>query len=386
MEYKTSVKTIKVLKDSTPTQTGVADFSMNPVYSVFDVGTIVPPHPLDNSTVTTMAAFNFEMLQEAKVKSHYRGVTNSDGELFNSVKYLIKRDEIPSAIRVKYVNRVMPIFNEETGTYDYSPFHNSKENNFILPLEVIMRERLGEKSSVWKRVAKGELNPAEMDIENLKPGDKPPHTIIDFSTKLEKEDRYLTPQEARKLIGFSEDEFESLKLNARKISSELTSYATSVGFEREDGKVEYIICPRPQGLIKSNILIERDDEVLLEAILADAAGTWHEDRFLFEGLPISKQLIRDEIVKVSPKWYEEVEKCKEEAKVKGVQDFTTLMNPKIQFESPSIEFFEDINRLFQVATNLWIGEELYKVYNDKSESLLDNMRRVTEEFRRKHIK
>src|SRR5436309_12846800 len=71
IHHPTSVKTIFVVQRPTESEPGIADFRFNPVFSVFDYGTLQPPVPLDNSTIALMAAFNFERLQEAGIESHY---------------------------------------------------------------------------------------------------------------------------------------------------------------------------------------------------------------------------------------------------------------------------------------------------------------------------
>ena len=69
LDHKTSVKTISIIKEPSATELGLADFKFNPVFSVFDVGTIVPPIPLDNTTIAIMAGYNFELLQKEGVMS-----------------------------------------------------------------------------------------------------------------------------------------------------------------------------------------------------------------------------------------------------------------------------------------------------------------------------
>ena len=65
IHHPTSVKTIFVVRRPTETEPGIADFRFNPVFSVFDFGTLEPPVPLDNSTIALMAAYNFEFAEVA---------------------------------------------------------------------------------------------------------------------------------------------------------------------------------------------------------------------------------------------------------------------------------------------------------------------------------
>jgi len=62
VEHQTSVKSIGVIEEPNHRSFGEADFKYRKVFSVFDYGTIVPPVPLDNSTICLMGGFNFELL------------------------------------------------------------------------------------------------------------------------------------------------------------------------------------------------------------------------------------------------------------------------------------------------------------------------------------
>jgi phosphoribosylaminoimidazole-succinocarboxamide synthase len=343
LDHKTSVKTISIIKEPSATELGLADFKFNPVFSVFDVGTIVPPVPLDNTTIAIMAGFNFELLQKEGVPTHYDGMVH-DGELI-SAKDAIKEGLTPDTLRFKLVNVLKPRFAD--GRWDYGIFENPSANNHVIPLELITRNKIGKSSSVWKRVARGEITLAELGIpEDIKPGDplpKPP--VLDYSTKYEPEDRYFSPKVSQKLAHLSDDTFEILNGVTRNASQIMTAHAASVGFDREDGKVEQVTYI--------------DENGIRVYALGDCVCTWHEDRLLYKGQAISKQLIRDKIAAVNPAWKAEIDRAKDEAKAKGVENWKTLINPAISYNSPSKEFFQAYNALARAATNKWIGSVLY---------------------------
>ncbi|MBC8500547.1 MAG: hypothetical protein ISS25_03220 [Nanoarchaeota archaeon] len=362
----TSVKRIGLILKPSPESPGIGDMDYRPVFSVFDYGTIEPSVPLDNSTVALMAGFNFEFLRDQNIDSHFLGMVNEDGSL-TTTKNAISRSYLSNIMRVRFVNRLLPEF--RNGSWDYSVFQDSAVNNYVQPIEFIMRNELPESSSVWRRVKNRELTLADIGLpDDFKPGMPIPEELggvmLDFSTKFEPDDRYLTPEQARELMSLSPERFEGINETTKIVNRLMTDYAESRGFRRLDGKFEYVV-------------IVEDGEP--KDVLADAVCTWHEDRLTWDGFGVSKQRIRDEVKKLNPMWYADIQRAKEQAKEEGVADFRDLMDKSIEYTSPSSAFFEAINTLFQAATNQWIGERLYSV-GSKEESLEDSLNRAVEEF------
>lgn len=366
IDHATSVKKISILKEPGNDLPGLADFKANPVFSVFDYGTIQPAIPLDNSTITLMAAYNFELLREKGIESHYQGLVCPNGEVI-SAKEAIRRKTAPDTIRVQFVNRLLPEFDDEKGVWDYSAFHNGEVQCYVHPLELISRNGLPEASSVWKRVKKGDISMSDLGLpEEFQPGDTVPEELIpilDYSTKFEPDDRYLSPEEARQIAGLSPERFDGLNDTTRKASMIMTEYADSRGFSRADGKVEQIT------------YFEDGKPV---DVLGDAVCTWHEDRLTIHGIGISKQRIRNKVKALNQEWYEDIQRAKEEAKSKGLPSFKNLLDKSIKYNSPSAEFFEAVNNLFRAGTNQWIGEKVYDVH--AGDSIEDALERAVEDF------
>jgi phosphoribosylaminoimidazole-succinocarboxamide synthase len=369
IEHATSVKGLHAIRMPTKEDFGLVDMEYLPVFSVFDIGRINPPVPLDNSTICLMQGFNFELLRkELGIESHYRGVVI--GENITTASAAISKGVAPTIARVHFVNRVMPQFVEGKG-WDYSMFENPEDNNHMHPIEFISRNDLPPESSVWKRVKKGEITVEDLGLPaDFKPGDKVPLEmipILDYSTKFEPDDRYVTAKEAQRLMGISDERFAAINETTRKASDFMTDYAASRGFQRLDGKVEYL-----------TLVNEKGEQV---DMLADAVCTWHEDRLVTEqGVGISKQRIRGKVKKLNPEWYAEIDRAKDYAKEHGVEDFRTVMDPNISYVSPSPEFFEAVNTLFRAGTNQWVGARVYNIFPAKDESIAENLERAVEEF------
>lgn len=364
LDHPTSVKEQIIQEEPTKIATGIADFRAKQVYSVFDIGTITPVVPLDNSTITLMGGFNFELLKEKGIESHYIGLVDKDGRQI-SAKDAIAKGISPNIMRIKYANRIDPVHRD--GKWDYSMFVNPDINNYVQPIEFITRNGLPPESSVWKRIKRGKVTLEDFGLPStFKPGDEiPPELVplLDYSTKFEPDDRYLRPEEARRLMSMAPDRFATLGDKSKRTSNLFTEYAESRGFKRDDGKVEYIVIDG-----------SRDD-------LGDAVCTWHEDR-LKRGVGISKQRIRDKETKVNPKWYAEIQRAKEQAKDQGAADFRKLMDPNIRHDDLPAEFIHRINRLFQAATNQWVAARVYDPYPGKSDSLSDTLDRAVEDFQK----
>ncbi|MBN1645507.1 hypothetical protein JW868_00540 [Candidatus Woesearchaeota archaeon] len=368
IEKDTSVKRIGILREPTATVFGKADMTFRPVASAFDIGTMEFEVPLDNTTVSLMAAFNFELLKQIHgIDSHYYGLVSPEGELL-SARQAISRGIAPNTMRVLFVNRIKPQHTEGQG-WDYSMFPHPEINNYVHPMEFIARYSLPQASSVWERIAGGEISLENLGLPaHLKPGNQIPDgskPILEYSTKFEPDDRFVTPAEAQALLGMTDERFTALNARTRTVNNAMTDYAATQGFERLDGKIEYIT------IVQSGATVD---------LLGDAVCTWHEDRLRAYGLGISKQRLRDELVRLNPKWYADLKRAKAEARESGVEDFRTLMQQVVPPQMPSREFLLAMNTLFQAGTNQWVGAKVYDLYPNKTETTKDNLERAVNEF------
>lgn len=243
-----SVKRIVIREEPTETDFGKGTFEFTNDYSVFDYGKMPDTIPNKGECICRMSSYNFKKLEEQGVKTHFIGNPTPDTIDFKVVRILYPgKDTITS----------------ETG-------------NFLVPLEVIFRNTLPEGSSVFKRLESGQIKPEDIGLTEMPtPGAKLETPIIDLSTKLEPTDRYLDEAEAKQISSLSDEEFENMKATAMKINDFLTQQAESKGLVHADGKVEFIMSP--------------DRELML----GDVVGTADENRFLYKGTHLSKQLARD---------------------------------------------------------------------------------------------
>ncbi|MEW6295204.1 MAG: phosphoribosylaminoimidazolesuccinocarboxamide synthase [Candidatus Diapherotrites archaeon] len=299
-----SVKDLSVIKKPSEKEMGLGVFSFTDDYSVFDYGKMPDVIPFKGEALCRMAAFNFEELEKRGVKSHYRK--------------LLKGNEM----EVNLVQVLRPQKNEL----------KDSSSNYLVPLEIIFRNSLPEGSSVFKRIAKGELNFKDLGLKEMpKPGEKLEKPLLDVSTKLEETDRYLSWSEAQSLARLKEKELNELKEKTFLINGFLTEKAEEIGLEHADGKVEFALSPKR------------------ELMLVDVVGTLDENRMLFNGMHISKQVLRDYYLKTE--WYKKIE----EAKAKRL--------PKEEWPAPqrlSKELVEIVSNMYKSVTEEWCNKKFWE--------------------------
>ncbi|UHH24915.1 phosphoribosylaminoimidazolesuccinocarboxamide synthase [Halobacterium noricense] len=321
----TSVKTLRVEAGATRDALGRGVFEFSDRYSVFDWGEMPDLIPGKGASLCTMGAFNFELLETEGVPTHYRGVraeprsaerasgersdprADSDGETVA----LADADEPPTEMEIALTQVPdLPFEGHDAdgtngeaihGGYDYGAYHAAADGNYLVPLEVVFRNSVPVGSSLRKR-----RDPGEFDLDYAEWPEGPvdlPEPVVEFSTKYEEQDRYLSREEADAIAGrASIEELEGL---ARRVNEVVTERAEKVGFTHEDGKIECLYV---------------DGEVQV----ADVAGTFDENRFAYEGREVSKEVVRQYYKRTDPVWVDAVSTAKAEADERGVADWREL--------------------------------------------------------------
>ncbi len=275
-----SVKDLVVIREASE-EPGLGKFVFSDRYSVFDYGEM--PDKIENKgkALCMVSAYFFERLEEEGINTHYLGLVE-DGK--------VKRfDEVDAPTNEMQV-RLVRVFTPRCGDgYNYVIFREIRRN-ILLPLEVIYRNSIPTGSSLLRRVERGEVRPEDFGLKEIKPNQKLDKPIIDFSTKLEDVDRYLSYDEAREIAGLSEEEFEELKEVTLKVDEIITREVSKAGLMNEDGKIEFAF----------------DENRKL--MVVDAVGTPDECRFSYDGFEVSKEVLRMFYRKTE--WYEKVKMFK----------------------------------------------------------------------------
>lgn len=294
--FVTSVKDIAVEDAPGENRLGRGTFAFSDRYSVFDWGPMPDTIPGKGASLCTMGAYNFERLADEGIPTHYRGVLPQGETDPRSIHHC---DEPPTVMAVDLAT--VPDLPETGDGYDYDAFHAAAGESFVVPLEVVFRNRVPVGSSLRRR-----RTPEAVGLEGDTWPDDPvelDEPIVEFSTKFERSDRYLDRAEAAAIAGIADlDAVESL---AREVNEAITERAAATGFRHDDGKIE--------------VVYNAGDH-----LVADVAGTFDENRFTFEGQQLSKEVLRQFYKRYDPSWVEAVEAAKAEAKAAGRFDWKAL--------------------------------------------------------------
>ncbi|QFU82732.1 phosphoribosylaminoimidazolesuccinocarboxamide synthase [Natronorubrum aibiense] len=323
----TSVKEFRIDEAATDDELGRGSFVFTDAYSVFDWGQMPDKIPEKGASLCTMGAFNFELLESEGVPTHYRGVVE-DGDVVS----LEDASSPPWEMAIDLTQ--VPDLPHEGREYDYDHYHEAAGENYLIPLEVVFRNRVPVGSSLRRRTDP-EDHGLEFDSwpEEAVDLEEP---IVEFSTKYEEGDRYLDRAEADAIAGIASiHDLESVALEVNRI---VTEQADSAGLVHEDGKIE---CLYYQGEIR----------------VADVVGTFDENRFSYEGTQLSKEVLRQYHKRTQPDWVQAVEAAKAEAKQEDIADWKSLCD--VQPEPLEESVIETARDLYCAGANAYMDMELF---------------------------
>ena len=326
----TSVKNFGIEEPATRDRLGRGWFEFTDDYSVFDWGKMPDQIPDKGASLCTMGAFNFELLEAAGIRTHYRGVV-ADGEV-QELTAALDAGHTPEEMAISLTT--VPELPFEDGEYDYDAYYEAVGSHYLVPLEIVFRNRVPVGSSLRSR-----SEPADHGLNAAEWPDEPvdlPEPVVEFSTKYEKQDRYLDRAEAAAIAGpASIDALESV---AREVNRVVTEQAAAADMTHEDGKIE---CLYADG----------------EIHVADVVGTFDENRFSRDGQQISKEVIRQYHKRSQPEWVEAVSEAKERATEEGVADWKALCAEDPEpLDEGVIRTARD---LYCAGTNAYVGRAVF---------------------------
>ena len=292
-------------------------------YSLFDWGEMPDHLEKKGESLALMGALFFKALSAQGICHHFLHLTNKNGD---DVGW-----EPTPYMKVKKIPVFRPL--KLASGYDYA-FYKTRPQEGLVPLEVMFRYGAGKGSSLIKRVQDSPLLLKQWGLKSVEEGDLFAEPLIDFSTKLEKGDRYLTHKEAQELACLSDQEISTLVQETKKVAILLKDIFSKMNLELWDGKIEWAFRP---GKERSFMLVDSIglDELRLER----------------NGLSLSKESLRE--FYRSTAWFEALKKSKLESEKSGV-DFKSLCRTepphlpskeKVKAESLYISFTNDLSEL-----------------------------------------
>ena len=315
----TSVKEFRVDREPTPGEPGRGRFVFTDDYSVFDWGRMPDAIPKKGRSLCTMGAHNFELLAEAGVPTHYRGVGSEavpldcvespprEMAIDLTVVPDLPYDADPAGTPGGDANFVVDaddadsVVDSDDAGYDYDAFHAAAGDHYLVPLEIVFRNAVPAGSSLRTRAT-----PAELGLPFDDWPDEAvalPDPVVEFSTKYEEQDRYLNEAAADRIAGRAS--LDDLRETALAVNRVVTDRAEEAGFAHEDGKIE---CLWVDGEVR----------------VADVAGTLDENRFAYDGQQVSKEVVRQFYKEFDPDWVAAVGEAKARAEAEGVADWRPL--------------------------------------------------------------
>jgi len=345
----TSVKEFRVDEPATADSLGRGRFVFTDAYSVFDWGQMPDAVPRKGASLCAMGAFNFELLEDEGVPTHYRGVvdpaeTRGEAESEPGAGDGSEPDPVPLADATAPPTEMaidltqvpdLPYDGPEAG-YDYDAFHAAGGEHYLVPLEVVFRNRVPVGSSLRRRTDPADFGlDADPAIDADEWPDEPvdlPEPVVEFSTKYEEQDRYLTREEADRIAGAADvDALESLALDVNRV---VTERAEAAGFDHEDGKIE---CLYAAGELR----------------VADVVGTFDENRFSYGGRGISKEVVRQWYKANDPAWVEAVKEAKAAVADRDIDDWRELCERDPDPLPTAV--VDAVSALYAAGTNAYTG-------------------------------
>lgn len=275
--------------------------------SVFDVGTIFDIPGSAEARALFRHVF-FTRLASVGAKTHHVGMVDAvTGE--------VVRDGVPENRSNRNVIERFDIRHPEPSSsrwgllYDYSQFTGA--DNYVVPLELLVRFGMTSASSVFKKYQK--LSPDAKvayaqdlaGVDTLEPWGMLPDPIVDCTSKFEPSDRMVTRQEALLMSGLSAEKFCEVLGLAIKSASELKALFGEMGLELWDLKWEFGV--RGGDLL----LVDTIDTDSVRATLRRPAG----ERTV--AVHINKQAMRDYYAIAHSDWLSGVNRAKAEADTAG---------------------------------------------------------------------
>lgn len=348
-----SVKSLVTIFKPTEENVGMGRFKFSDDYSVFDWGKMPDKIKNKGSAIATMAAFNFELMQDRGINTHYQClIAGKNGVAYSSELKNGSNGSNVMGIDLGFVHKPKPIITEgKVVGYDYSLYDKKRGelDNYLIPLEVIFRRALPEGSSVFRKIVSAKKIENSQDRDSAlqkiydslgvksepKPGDVLPKTVIGYTTKLEAGDRHLTSEEAYQISGLTREDFGKIEKTTMDVEELITKRANETGFEHFDGKVEYLW-----------------DGMIEKPVVADVVGTLDENRFGFNGEQVSKQFLRKTYQTTQPEFEEA---CIEWKKTGPGWQERCPVKPK-QLDPRVIEL---TSQMYQAATNQYLGRDIF---------------------------
>ncbi|MDE1153269.1 MAG: phosphoribosylaminoimidazolesuccinocarboxamide synthase [Micavibrio sp.] len=333
--YEGSVKNVRGEKDKAP-----YIFEFSDRYSIFDWGQMPDMLTDKGASLAFMGWFFFDYLGKPETWQNWQAPDNVKNDaalvrlrakgLSHHALGLVDHDSKQIPLEREYISptrclAVQPVtvLNPESSVvdgkllWDYTPYKAQPENALV-PLEVIFRFGVPEGSSLLQRTGDAAYCKAIGLDKAPKAGDTFTVPVVEFSTKLETSDRYLSYADAQGIASLNDDEFTALQQISRLVSLRLKDCFAEIGIELWDGKLEFAFG-------------KRQADGMRDFMLVDSIGP-DELRLIKDGQHLSKEALRGFYRPTS--WYAAIETGKALAKERGEKDWKKICTDELKSVPP----------------------------------------------------
>jgi len=375
MVYRGSVKNVRCVRPPRGQTEGLYVFEFTDDYSVFDYGKMPDTIRGKGSALAGMTAFLFEQLESADawkkiakrtdlwkrfdpdgeasrvfrspagrqvlsagLRTHFLGLLDGQGK----PRRLSELKEPSNRILVKAVPVLTPTAVSVHGrtVWDYRAFHPGVAQ-YLIPLEVVFRFGLPRGSSLLDRIRESPAYARELGLDGQpEEGQWLRRPVMEFSTKLEPSDRYLSLEQAFQISGLEGAQFSDLVDRAFLVALFLFGLFCDRGLELWDGKLEFV---------KS-----RSGLLLADTITPD------ELRILCGSTQISKEPLRQYYKRMDREFLEAIQQAKKEgasSRSMRARILEKLGRPPRQLDPG---FRQTVEQMYQAVTHRVTGCELFR--------------------------
>ena len=336
-------------------------FAYSDRYSIFDWGEMPDMIPQKGRCLASMAYMFFDALgrpeswqswnlkgpetdylKESLENLRQNGLKHHmDQGLMSEFMHKIPLEEADRYLSVHRVSVLHPSYVNQQ--YDYSVYQGSPQNALV-PLEVIFRFGIPQGSSLMERIDDAEY------LKEIGLSEKPSfgtmftHPVIEFSTKLESRDIYISKKKARTIAGLNELEMNNLSTLVAILAYRLRDIFSTSELTLWDGKFEFAFT-------------EKDERGNRSFQLVDSIGP-DELRLSYKGVPLSKECLRKPYRGTA--WHRALSEAKEIAKSRGARNWKAVCKNELKQrpEPLSEEFLSLISSMYTALSNS-ISEQLY---------------------------
>jgi len=334
--YRGSVKDVYGVEGKDP-----YIFSFSNRYSIFDWGEMPDALESKGESLAIMGFLFFEFLGKADSWKHWQ-LSESypkfwrDSLMSSSLWSQMRKEGMPhhcfslmdannqkvsipyrtNRLAVKSLGRA-PVESETVDgklVWKYDAY-KSRPADSLVPLEVVFRFGAPEGSSFLERVNQDPGYAKSLGLADApKAGDRFPFPVVEFFTKLEPTDRFLSFQEAREVAALSEEEQDDLIAFSQLVAARLKDIFSLLGLGLWDGKFEFAFTPGAGG---------KRGFMLVDSIGPD------ELRLIGPGgVHFSKEFLR-RVYRNTP-WYGALGKAKKLAQDRGQKDWKNICREELK--------------------------------------------------------